>query len=98
MFWKSPGDTYRLIRPGDRALPSRKGKMQPAREELPPQYHYLLDWYEREYCRKPTVVSEDDDPILKMRGVGKEIWADTDADEYVRSLRSNWFGDKRDAQ
>jgi hypothetical protein len=26
---------------------------------------------------------EDDDPILQMRGVGKEIWADIDADEYV---------------
>jgi len=27
-----------------------------------------------------------------MRGVGKEIWADIDADEYVRSLRANWYG------
>jgi hypothetical protein len=29
-----------------------------------------------------------------MYGVGKEIWADTDADEYVRRLRENWFGDE----
>ena len=35
---------------------------------------------------------EEDDPTLQMRGVGKEIWADIDADEYVRSLRSNWYG------
>jgi hypothetical protein len=35
---------------------------------------------------------EDDDPILHVRGVGKEIWADIDADEYVRSLRANWYG------
>jgi hypothetical protein len=35
---------------------------------------------------------EEDDPILQMRGVGKEIWADIDADEYVRSLRANWYG------
>jgi hypothetical protein len=35
---------------------------------------------------------EDNDPILQMRGVGKEIWADTDADEYVRTLRANWNG------
>jgi hypothetical protein len=38
-------------------------------------------------------IKEEDDPILQMRGVGKEIWADTDADEYVRSLRSNWGAD-----
>ena len=36
-------------------------------------------------------MKEEDDPILKMRGVGKEIWAGTDADEYVRGLRSNWY-------
>jgi hypothetical protein len=41
-------------------------------------------------------MKEEDDPILKMRGVGKEIWAGTDADEYVRDLRSNWYGDQRD--
>jgi hypothetical protein len=41
-------------------------------------------------------MDEQDDPILKMRGVGKEIWADVDADEYVRSLRENWYGDKPD--
>ena len=39
-------------------------------------------------------MKEEDDPILKMRGVGKEIWAGTDADEYVRDLRSNWYGDQ----
>jgi hypothetical protein len=37
-------------------------------------------------------INEDDDPILQMRGVGKEIWADVDADEYVRSLRADWYG------
>ncbi len=37
-------------------------------------------------------ISESNDPILQMRGLGKEIWADTDADEYVRSLRANWNG------
>ena len=96
MFWKLDDDTYRLYLPGDHAHPMRKGKMKPNREELPEQYHYVLDWYEREYCGKPSVMKEDDDPILQMRGVGKEVWAGTDPDEYVRSLRSNWFGDERD--
>jgi hypothetical protein len=96
MFYKLPDDTYRLFRPKDQAHPSRKGKILPSREELPDQYHYLLDWYQSEYSAKDTNMPEEDDPILKMRGVGKEIWADTDADEYVRSLRSNWYGDKSD--
>jgi hypothetical protein len=96
MFWRLEDDTYRLILPGDHPHPLRKGKTKPNREELPEQYHYLLDWYEREYCGKASAVKEDDDPILQMRGVGKEIWAGTDPDEYVRSLRSNWYGDGRD--
>ena len=96
MFYKLPGDTYRLFRPTDVAHPSRKGKMKPSRENLPAPYHYLLDWYSHVYCTKETAMKEEDDPILKMRGVGKEIWAGTDADEYVRDLRSNWYGDQRD--
>jgi len=94
MFWKLPNDTYRLFRPGDHPHPSRKGKTKPDREELPMQHHYLLDWYAQEYCGKEGSAKEEDDPILQMRGVGKEIWADTDADEYVRSLRSNWYGEE----
>jgi len=96
MFYKLPDDTYRLFRPGDQAHPSRKGKTMPVREELPDEYHYLLDWYVQEYCSKETGMKEEDDPILQMLGVGKEIWADTDADKYVRSLRSNWYGDRPD--
>jgi hypothetical protein len=41
-------------------------------------------------------MDEQDDPILKLWGLGKEIWADTDADEYVRGLRANWYGDRLD--
>ena len=92
MSYKLADDTYRLYRPTDPAHPARKGKLIPERDELPQKYHYLLDWYEREYSRKQTPTSEDDDPILQMWGVGKEIWADTNADDYVRDLRSNWYG------
>ena len=42
-----------------------------------------------------ATTAEQDDPILQMRGVGKEIWADTDPDEYVRDLRSNWCSVER---
>ena len=30
------------------------------------------------------------DPILALRGMGREIWADEDADAYVDRLRSGW--------
>lgn len=95
MFYKLPGDRYRLFRPTDSSHPARKGKMIPERDELPAKYHYLLDWYENEYCGKQRIMSEEDDPILQMWGVGKEIWADTNADDYVRDLRSNWYGPAR---
>jgi hypothetical protein len=95
MFWRLPNDTYRLFRPGDHPHSSRRGKTKPERDELPEQYRYLLDWYEQRYCAKENGAKEEDDPILQMRGVGKEIWRDTDADEYVRGLRSNWYGDER---
>jgi len=38
-------------------------------------------------------MDENEDPVLRMRGVGKEVWADTNADDYVRDLRANWFAD-----
>jgi hypothetical protein len=98
MFFRLPDDTFRLFRPTDTAHPARKGKMIPERDELPAKYHYLLDWYEQEYRRKQNLVIEEDDPILQMWEVGKEIWADTNADDYVRDLRSNWYGLPRDKQ
>jgi len=39
-------------------------------------------------------MDEEDDPVLQVYGVGKEICPDTTADEYVRALRANWFGDE----
>jgi hypothetical protein len=70
MFWKLPDDTYRLVRPGDHAHPSRKGKTKPERTELPEQYRYLLDWYEQIYCTKGGGLKEDDDPI--RTGTGRQ--------------------------
>ncbi len=37
-----------------------------------------------------------DDPVLQMRGLGKEIWSDTTADEYVAELRSGWDEEDRE--
>lgn len=32
----------------------------------------------------------NNDPLLKLSGSGKQLWADEHADEYVRRLRSDW--------
>src|ERR1700734_3768064 len=64
MFYKLGDDTYRLFRPTDAAHPARRGKTFPHRDELPKKYHYLLDWYEREYCGQQSAIRDEDDPIL----------------------------------
>jgi hypothetical protein len=61
----------------------------PEPEELSTQYRYLLDWYRDEYCAKGGG-SIENDPILRLRGAGKEIWKGIDPDEYVRQLREGW--------
>jgi hypothetical protein len=87
MFYKV-GAGYRLVRPGDDFHPDRKGKMAPHREELPKQYHPLLDWYEKEYSRQASATNDDDDPVLQMWGVGKEIWKDEDGDAFIARERA----------
>jgi len=86
----------RLFRPGDDVHPDRvqtrrPSKALPRREEIPEAYHYLLDWYESwiEASNQPSaMVNLDDDPLLRLRGSGRIIWADEHADEYVERLRS----------
>lgn len=89
MFFRLEDGTLRLFRPGDVCHPDRRGKAQPHRHQLPARFHALLDWYEQEYCAQPSP-SEELDPVLLMRGVGKEIWDGIDPDAYVRELRAGW--------
>ncbi len=61
----------------------------PKREEVPFEYHHLLDWYE-EWCRQQGtsgVANWEQDPLIQLIGSGKHIWADEHADEYVENLR-----------
>ena len=79
----------RLFRPGDPCHPDRStGKDVPRDDEIPSGYGELIDWYRNEY------VGNDErrvaDPVLSLRGLGKEIWADEDADAYVHRLREGW--------
>ena len=63
------------------------GKGVPRDDEISPAYRGLIDWYRNEYagggCREA-------DPILSLRGLGKAVWADEDADAYVERLREGW--------
>ena len=79
----------RLFRPGDPCHPRRvAGKHVPKREEIPTRYGELIDWYIAEYL--PQACGEALDPVLSLRGLGKEIWADEAADDYVHRQRSGW--------
>ena len=80
----------RLYTPLDRSHRDRvSGKCVPRREEIPEEYHRLLDWYEQHFAVAGPTTSCD--PILSLRGLGKEIWADEDPDEYVRRVREGWI-------
>lgn len=81
--------TRRLYREGDPYHPLRKGKIVPAREDVPAEYRDLLEWYHSEYAsRKPGARRED--PLLALRGSGRSLWSDEHADDYVRRLREGW--------
>jgi hypothetical protein len=85
----------RLFRPGDdfhpdRAQPRKPSKTIPKKAEIPERYRELLEWYETWVKPDSTVIAVDnieDDPLLRLRGSGRHIWADEHADEYVENLR-----------
>jgi hypothetical protein len=85
----SPG-RRRLFRPGDYYHPEREGaKTTPDREDLLYAYSGLLNWY-RDWCSIAVGKAEEGDPLLALRGSGRDLWADEHADEYVRRLREGW--------
>lgn len=93
MLFQTKFGYLRLYRPGDMTDPQRRSargsKYMPKREEVPSQYHYLLDWYEEWSRQKGTqgAVDWENDPLIRLIGSGKHIWADEHADEYVNNLR-----------
>ena len=90
MLFATGKTTRRLFRPGDAYHPARDGsKVVPAKEDIPEEYRHLVDWYLTEYVSKRTN-AEKTDPILQLRGLGKEIWAGEDPDRYVRRVREGW--------
>lgn len=90
MLYATGKNTRRLFREGDDFHPRRRGgKVTPARESIPPKYRGLLDWYNAQYVgRKKKVTATD--PILGLRGLGKEIWIGESPDDYVNRVRGRW--------
>ncbi len=54
MLYATAGARRRLFRSGDDYHPYREGgKTAPNREDIPEAYRKLVDWYERDYFRRP---------------------------------------------
>jgi hypothetical protein len=87
MLYATARTRRRLFRAGDDVHPSRaKGRLVPEREQIPGRYRHLLDWYASGAQRQQPVA----DPLLALRGTGRELWRDEPADEYVLRLREGW--------
>ena len=98
MFYRLADGTYRLFRPGDTTDTARKGKTMPERSDLPMRYHEILDWYQKEYCGRAKPQNFDDDPVLQMRGIGKELWERLGGgDAFVARERAGWDHDSESA-
>lgn len=90
MLFATGTRTRRLFRKGDVYDPRREGgRFLPAADTIPECYRPLLRWYSAEYAPRGQR-PEPADPILALRGLGKEIWAGEDPDAYVRRLREDW--------
>jgi len=94
MLFETADGNLRLFRPGDLTHPARlqlrkPSKLVPRNQEIPQRYHYLLDWYAKwsRKTRLPQAPNYEDDPLIRLIGSGKHIWADEHADEYVENLR-----------
>jgi hypothetical protein len=95
LYETASGGNLRLFRPGDLTHPARvqrrkPSKVTPRREEIPQHYWPLLDWYEtwsKETRTADAPFNWEDDPLIRLIGSGKHIWADEHADEYVNRLR-----------
>ena len=89
MLFETASGRRRLYRPSDPCHPLRaSGKTVPKRGDIPAADCALIDWYENVYLAGASGAAGD--PILELRGLGREIWADEDADAYVRRLREGW--------
>ena len=90
MLFETAAGRRRLFRKGDPSHPDREGaKVTPRAEELPRKHAELLGWYEK-WCDEANRSRVEDDPLLKLKGLGAHLWVDETPDEYVERLREGW--------
>ena len=81
----------RLLTASDYVHPERHQKFFPAYEEIPDQYHELLDWAKRRHEHgKDGGSSTWLEGLHRLKGLGREIWQGTEPDAYVKGLREGW--------
>ena len=64
------------------------GKNLPEEGEISTAQKELLESYGCDYDSDRD--DTETDPILSLRGLGKDIWTDEEADSYVKRLREGW--------
>jgi hypothetical protein len=90
MLVETASGRRRLYRSGDSYDQHREGsKTVPDADDLFEKYRSLLDWY-RDWSRDSGEERIKNDPLLALQGLGKHLWADEGADDYVRRLREGW--------
>jgi hypothetical protein len=95
MLYETRSGFKRLFLPSDDVHPDRQqlrrpSKSIPRRDQIPVKYLPLLEWYAGWHAQKPPTMKIErfeDDPLLRLRGSGRHIWASEHADEYVERLR-----------
>jgi hypothetical protein len=91
MLFETGAGRRRLFRKGDSYHPGREGaKITPEPKDIPHGYHGLLGWYRDWSLFSAATNNSSKDPLLSLRGSGKNLWADEHADDYVRRLREGW--------
>lgn len=91
MLHRNADGTLRLYRSRDPFHPLRaKGRTTPRDEDLPEQYRWLAGWYRSEYNSETAVTRLEDDPLMRLSGLGKEIWQSLGGgDAVIRWLRGD---------
>jgi hypothetical protein len=89
MLFRNADGTLRLYRSSDTFHPQRsKGRTTPRGEDLPEEYRWLLGWYRSEYDSEPAACALEDDPLMQLCGLGKELWQSLGGgDAVIRWLR-----------
>ncbi len=90
ILYETADGRRRLYRKSDPFHPARAGaKVIPQSDDIPAEYKKLLLWYEG-WSERTAQGQSVSDPLLRLSGSGKRLWADEPADEYVERLRGGW--------